>query len=181
MKPTGIFALLLTALLIDWLSFGPDSVRDRLAFCLALPAIRAGWDGSALDRWTVDTLSTWIDQVKNSGNVTLAHAVTGDVIRVLVCLLGVYCVGVLLPARWSSKLGRFATLAFRGAGGPGGGAVGKGGGGLRLNVRLWACAWLLGMLVDLARGAVGELLLGGVNALSAVVTPLPATLFGVSS
>jgi hypothetical protein len=89
----------------------------------------------------------------------------------------VYCVGVLAPNRWSSKLGRFATLAFRGGGG---GAVGKGGG-MRLNGRLWACAWLLGMLVDLAGGAVGALLVGGVNGLSGIVAPLPNTLFGVSS
>lgn len=183
MSPTGIFALLLTALLIDWMSIGPDSIRDRIAFCLALPAIRAGWDGSPADQWTVQLISTWIDQAKNSGNPTLAQAATAQLLGVLVGGLAVYCVGVLLPVRLSSKLGRFATLTFRRAGGaanPGApGGPGRGSA-LRLNGRLWACAYLLGIMAELPAGLIGSLVLGGVNVLTAVATPLPNMLFGVS-
>lgn len=180
MSPTGIFALLLTALLVDWMSIGPDWVRDRLAFLLGLPAIRAGWNGSPADRWTVDMLSTWIDQIKASGNATVAQAATVQVLGVGVGLLAVYCVGVLLPVKASAKLGRFAMLTFRkGGAAGGGGAVGKASG-LRLNGRLWLCAYLLGIMAELPKGLVGAIVLGSVNGLTALVAPLPNTLFGVS-
>lgn len=182
MSPTAIFALLLMALVIDWMSIGPDSIRDRVAFLLGLPAIRAGWDGSPVDRWTVDMASTWIDQIKASGNATLAQAATAQILGVLVGALAIYCIGVLAPVKWSSKLGRFATLSFRkGGGAAGGGVVGRtgGGSGLRLNARLWVCAYLLGIMAELPAGLVGELIEGAVDGLTGIVAPLPNTLFGV--
>lgn len=180
MSPTGIFALLLTALIVDWMSIGPDSIRDRVAFLLGLPAIRAGWDGSPVDRWTVDMASTWIDQIKTSGNATLAQAATAQILGVLVGLLAIYCIGVLLPVKASAKLGRFAMLTFRKGGGGGGVAArGGGGSGLRLNARLWLCAYLLGIMAELPGGLVGQLVEGAVNGLTSIVAPLPNTLFGV--
>lgn len=183
MSPTGIFALLLTALLIDYTSFGPDSIRDRLAFLLGLAAIRSGWDGSPVDRYTVDFVSGWIDQAKSTGNTGLAQASTAAIVGVLVALLALYCVGCLLPVKASAKLGGFALLAFT----PGGGAPAAASQGrpgrlskYRLNLRLWTCAWLLGMMADLAGGAVGDTVNSLVNGLVALVAPLPNFLFGVS-
>lgn len=178
MSPTGIFALLLLALLVDYSSFGPDSIRDRLAFLLGLAAIRSGWDGSPVDRYTVDFISGWIDQAKSTGNSSLAQASTAAIVGVLVALLALYCVGCLLPVKASAKLGGFALLAFTPGGGRAGGAgrMSK----YRLNLRLWACAWLLGMMADLAGGAVGQTVNSLVDGLVTLVAPLPNFLFGVS-
>jgi hypothetical protein len=183
MSPTGVFATLLLALLIDWASIGPDSVRDRVAFCLGLAAIRVGWNGSPVDRYTVDLLTAWINEAKQSGNATLAQASTSALLGVLVAILALYCVGVLLPAKASAKLGHFALLTFSkraaavgGAGPAGAGRLAK----YRLNLRLWACAWLLGMMAELPGGLIGRLVLGAIDGLIRVVAPLPNMLFGVS-
>jgi len=178
MSATAVFALMLTALLVDYSSFGPDSLRDRAAFLMGLAAVRVGWDGSALDRYTVDTISAWINEAKRTGNTDLAAARTGEVLGVLVCLLAMYCAGCLLPTKASAKLGRYALLAFTPAAGRSGG--GSAGSRYRLNWRLWACAWLLGMLADLGGGAIGEATQGFIDLVVRVLTPVPGWLFGVS-
>lgn len=185
MSPTGIFALLLIALLIDWMSIGPDSIRDRVAFCLALPAVRAGWDGSPVDKQTVAVLAGFVDQAKHTGNATLAQASTSMLVGVLVGGLVLYCVGCLLPERAAGKLGPWARLAFRagrGAAAPAGpvGPRGPAAGRYRLNGRLWACAWLLGLLAELPGGLVGSVTLAAVNGLTSLVAPIPNIVFGAS-
>lgn len=186
MSPTGIFALLLTALLIDWMSIGPDSVRDRVAFCLALPAIRAGWDGSPVDKQTVAVLAGFVDQAKRTGNATLAQASTATLVGVLVGGLVLYCVGCLLPDRAAGRLGPWARLAFRGGRGPAATPGGPAGprvaavGRYRLNGRLWACAWLLGLLAELPGGLIGQITLAAVDGLTSLVAPVPNILFGAS-
>lgn len=167
MSPTGVAVLLLMALVVDWMSVGPNSIRDRLAFLLALPAIREGFDGSPLDQWTVGALSNLIDALKSTaGGSYIAGAVTGVVLSAAIGILAIYTVGVLLPDRLSKKLGRFAALTF-----PESGIY-------RLNAKLWLCAILLGLLADLPGGAVGGILTGAVAALTEVVQPLPNLLFG---
>jgi hypothetical protein len=180
MSPTAVAILLLLALVVDWMSFGPNSIRDRIAFCLALPAISEGFNGGPLDRWTVEALSSAIDRLKAAGGDSyVAGANTERVIAALVGILFIYTLGCLAPERWSNKLGPYARLAFS----KGGGAVGVGGpvgGGAkrRLNWRLWLCAGLLGVLAELPGGLVGELLHTFVSILDAVAAPLPAFLFG---
>jgi hypothetical protein len=181
MSATGVFAVLLTALVVDWMSIGPNSVRDRLAFLLALPAIRVGWDGSPLDQWTVQMLTTWIDEAKRTGNSTLAQASTSMVLGVAVAALAVYCVGCLLPERTSVTLGDFARHSFTKAGGAAaaprvpGARASK----YRLNTRLWLCAIFLGMLADLPGGLVGTILRAFIDADTKIVAPIPNFLFGV--
>lgn len=181
LSATGIFALMLCALLVDYASVGPEWLRDRLAFVMGLVAIRLGWDGGALDRYTVDTISAWIDEAKGTGNSDLAAARTEDVFKVLVGLLVIYCAGCLLPTKASAKCGRFALLAFTpasarpGGGGPGG----PGGSRYRLNLRLWICAWLLGVLADLSGGLTGGALDQFISLSIRLLTPIPAWLFGV--
>lgn len=183
MSPTGIFAVLLLALVIDGMSIGSEAIRDRIAFCLGLAAIREGWDGSPVDTYTVAMLTAWIEEAKKTGNATLAQASTAALLGILVGLLAIYCVGVLMPAKWSAKAGQFATLSFRKGGGgaarvgpPGAGTGGK----FRLNGRLWLCAYLLGLMAELPSGIIGSLVLGAVTGLVNVVAPLPNVLFGVS-
>ncbi|GIJ51338.1 hypothetical protein Val02_82240 [Virgisporangium aliadipatigenens] len=186
MSPNSIFALLFMALMIDWLSIGPDDWRDRLAFCLGMPAIRAGWDGSPADRATIDLISTWVEEIKKTGNATLAQTSTASVISVLAAALAIYCFGVLAPAKWSNKLGKLALATFRGksgaaaAGGPPVAGPRVGGKGRQLNPKLWACAYLIAITVELTGGLVGMAAQGSVSALTKVVGFVPGLVFGVS-
>lgn len=167
MSPTAVAVLLLLALVVDWMSVGPNSIRDRLAFLLALPAIREGFNGSPLDAWTVGALSRLIDTLKHmAGGAYIAGAVTSVVVAGAVGVLGIYTIGALMPEKFSTKLGRFAAISF-----PQSPLH-------RLNTKLWVCAILLGLLADLPRGLVGGILSGGIAALVEVVQPLPNLLFG---
>lgn len=167
LSPTGVAILLLLALVIDYTSFGPDSIRDRIAFLMGLVAIQQGFNNSALDQWTVGAFTQLIDTAKSmAGGAYIAGAITQVVLSALVGILAIYTVGVLLPVKASAKLGKFATISF-----PASGLN-------RINGRLWLMAILLGMLADLPGGAVGGLLSGGIAALAEVFQPLPNFLFG---
>lgn len=174
--PTATVVLLLLALAIDAWSIGPDSIRDRIAFVIALPAIRAGWDGTEFDRWTVMQLERFIDAAKAQGGQTIAQASTTFVLSASIGLLFLFCLGALLPNSASSRLGSYATINFRGRTIR---TVGSGGGGHRLNWTLWTCAIVLGMLSDLPRGLIGDLVKFTVNLMTSLVAGLPEMLFGV--
>lgn len=167
MSPTATALVLLLALVVDWMSVGPNSIRDRIAFLMAVPAVREGFNGSPLDGWTVDTLRMLVQQLLDA---TKGAYIAGASINLLiggaVGILWIYTVGCLLPVKASKKLGRFATLAF-----PQSPLY-------RLNGKLWICAILLGMLADLPRGIVGDLTLGSVDFLTGIVGPIPTMLFG---
>lgn len=167
MSPTATALVLLLALVVDWMSVGPNSIRDRIAFLLAVPAVREGFNGSPLDGWTVDTLRMVIKQLLDAtGGAYIAGASINLLIGGAVGILWIYTVGCLLPVKFSKKLGRFATLTFPQS------PI------YRLNTKLWVAAILLGMLADLPRGLVGELTLGSVDFLTGVVAPVPTLLFG---
>lgn len=169
MSPTGVAVLLLLALTVDYLSVGPNSIRDRLAFLMGLAAIREGFNGSPLDHWTVGALSNAIDALKHAANgAYIAGAVTSTVLGAGVGILAIYTVGALMPDKFSRRLGRFATIKFPTA------AM------HRINYKLWTCAVLLGMLADLPGGIVGSLLTSAVDGLVSVAASIPFTLFGVS-
>lgn len=174
---TGTVALLLCALALDYASFGPEWLRDRVAFLMALAAWRVGWDGSIVDRYTVDTLSAWVEQAKATGNTGLEGAKTGEIIGVGVCLLAMYCAGCLLPTKAHTKLGRYALLTFTPATKPGGGPAG---GKYRLNWRLQCCAAALGLLADLAGGLIGTATQQFITLDVEIMAPVPGLLFGVS-
>lgn len=167
MSPSATAMVLLLALVIDYMSVGPNSIRDRIAFLLAVPAIREGFNGSPLDGWTVDTLRTLIQQLLDATKgAYIAGASINLLVGAAVGILWIYTIGCLLPVKASKKLGRFATLTF-----PQSPLY-------RLNGRLWIAAILLGMLADLPRGIVGELTLGSVDFLTNIVAPIPTMLFG---
>lgn len=169
MSSTGVAVLLLLALAVDWMSLGPNSIRDRIAFLLALPAIRQGFDGSPLDQWTVGALSSLIAGLKAAtGGAYIAGAVTSVLLGAIIGILAIYTIGALLPNKMSAKLGAFATITF-----PASGLH-------RLNYRLWACALVLGLLADLPGGVIGNALRSIINAVTTVVSLLPNVLFGAS-
>lgn len=180
MSPTAVMIVLLIALFVDWMSVGPNSIRDRIAFCLAVPAIYEGFNGGPLDRFTVEALGAVIDQAKHAADGSyIAGAITPKVIGALAGGLFIYTIGCLAPEKWSNRLGPFARLAFSGKTGPATGpAIAGPATKRRLNVRLWACAALIGVLCDLPDGLVGEAMDGFVGFLDWAVAPLPVLLFG---
>lgn len=169
MSPTGVFALLLLALVVDWMSIGPNSIRDRLAFFMGLAAIRQGFDGSPLDHWTVGFLSSLLDQLKSmAGSAYIAGAVTQTMLGAAIGVLAIYTAGALMPTKASKWLGRFAAIKF-----PSSGLH-------RINYKLWACAALLGLLSDLAGGVVGRLVTSAIDMDVSLCASIPFSLFGVS-
>ncbi|MEU7904095.1 hypothetical protein [Actinoplanes sp. NPDC049118] len=169
MSATAVAVLLLLALVIDYMSVGPNSLRDRLAFLMGVAAIREGFNGSPLDRWTVGMATRGIEMLLSSPPVSgsyLAGASINAVVGAAVGLLFLYTVGCLLPMKASKKLGRFATLNFPQS--PM----------MRINWKLWAAAILLGMLADLPAGFIGGLTEGSVVFLTGLFAPLPEWLFG---
>ncbi|MEW2442768.1 hypothetical protein [Micromonospora marina] len=169
MSPTGVAILLLLALIIDYMSVGPNSLRDRLAFVIAVPVIREGFNGSPADQKTVEALSGVIQALLDStGGAYIAGASVNALIGALIGLLWIYALGCMLPVKASKRLGRFATLAF-----PQSGLY-------RLNARLWVVAILLGMMSDLPGGLVGDVTRSLVDITAHLVAPVPAILFGAA-
>lgn len=169
MTPTATALLLMLAFLVDYMSVGPNSLRDRLAFLLAVPAIREGFNGSPLDQWTVTVLSNAIDAVKQTASgAYIAAAVTAYILSALVGCVAIYAFGCLMPTKFGKRLGRIATLTFPTT------AL------YRINWKLWGCAAIIGMLGDLPRGWIGGILTWGIDLLTQFTAGLPALIFGVS-
>ena len=169
MSPTAVAILLLIALLVDYMSIGPNSLRDRLAFILGVPAIREGFDGSPADEKTVAAAGRLIQGLLDStGGAYIAGASVNAIIGFLIGLLWIYAIGCLLPAKTSKKLGRFAVMTF-----PASPLH-------RLNTKLWLVAIPLGMMSDLPQGLIGELTRSLLDLTTSVVAPLPALLFGAA-
>lgn len=165
--PNGVAALLLLALVVDWMSVGPNSIRDRLAFLLGIVAIRQGFNGSPLDQWTVDAFARLIETLKGmTGGAYIAGAGTQFILSVVIGVLAIYTVGALLPDKMQSKLGPFAKITFPTSATH------------RLNYKLWTMAILLGLLGDLGGGAIGGIVNGGIGILTELFQPLPNFLFG---
>lgn len=169
MSPTGVAVLLLLALTIDWMSIGPNSVRDRLAFVMGLAAVREGWNGSQLDQWTVNLFSQFIEQLKaTTGGAYIAGAATSAVLSAGIACLSIYAVGCLLPNKLSAKAGAWAGYTFPTSPGK------------KINSKLWVLAILLGLMSDLAGGLVGQVVNGAIDGAAGICAGLPQTLFGVS-
>jgi hypothetical protein len=173
LSPTGVAAMLILAALVDYLSVGPDSVRDRIAFLIALPMIHIGFNDTPVDAFTVDALSRTIDTLKSAaGGSYIAGAATDAILSVLVACLALYTVGAVLPIKASKRLGAFAEIRFTAA------EAKKAQ--YRINTRLWVLAGLLGILADLPGGLIGELLRAVLALLTAVMSWVPMLLFGAS-
>ncbi len=169
MSPTAVAITLLLALVIDYMSVGPDSIRDRVAFFLAVPAFRDGFNNSAADAWTVQRLHDGIGWLlKQTGGAYIAGASINGILSAGVAILAIYAVGCMLPTKASSKLGRLATLSFPTSGM------------FRLNWKFWLVAFLLGVLADLGRGFFGTMTEFLVIFMTGLVAPLPTMLFGAA-
>lgn len=149
--PQAVFCLFVLAFLVDYWSVGTDSIRDRLAFFMSLAAIRVGFDGTPVDQYTTQLALGGLDSLKNVGNTYLARGAADDLLSVAISLLCVFVVGVIIPSKASKKLGRFATLKFHR------------GSSSRINYTLWICAFLLGTMIELARGPFGLFAMAAVD------------------
>lgn len=169
MSPTAVAVLLLMALVLDYLTVGPPWLRDRLAFVFAVVAIREGFDGSPLDRWTVRQLAGVIEwALDQTGGAYIAGAAANVVLGVLVGCVAIYVIGQMLPVKLTTRLGRFAALKFKPS------PTNK------LNVPLWVTAALIGLMLDLPQGWVGGSLRWLYSTALHAVAPLPANLFGAA-
>ncbi len=184
LSPAGVLAALLLALIIDVMRVGPEWIKDRLAFVIGLAAIREGFGGSILERWTVDALVGVIDggfRIVGS-DIYVTQAGASVVVQVLIGAVALYCLGVLLPVKATKWAGGFAKLSFgkRGKGGAKTAPADSHGERYKLNAPLWTCAWILGLLADLPQGGIGGFVRGLIDIItSAVAAPLTNTLFGV--
>ncbi|TDC42102.1 hypothetical protein [Micromonospora sp. KC213] len=169
MSPTAVAILLLLAIVVDYMSIGPNSIRDRLAFIMAVPAVKEGFDGSPADQKTVAALGGVVKSLLDStGGAYIAGASVNTVLGVGIGLLWIYTIGCMLPVKTSKKLGRFATLTW-----PQSPLY-------RLNGKMWAVAILLGMMSDLPNGLIGDATRTLLDIVTGLVAPLPALLFGAA-
>lgn len=167
MSPTAVAVLLLMALTLDFLTVGPAWIRDRLAFVFALVAIREGFDGSPLDQWTVASLGNLVAELLDStGGAYIAGAAVNVVLGAFVSCVGIYVIGQMLPVKAATRMGRLAALKFKPSPTH------------KLNVPLWVCAILLGLLLDLTGGWAGSTLLWLYSIALHLAAPLPGDLFG---
>ncbi len=168
MKPETVFVVLLLALVIDWMSIGPNSIRDRIAWMMALPAIYEGFGGGPAEHWTVGELNSLIASAKRTTGGSYIMGVTATLLLSgILGVIAIWTIGVLIPEKFSKRLGGFARLSF------GDSTMG------RLNTKLWFSAVSLGLFADLAKGVVGDALHGVIGLLAPTVGALPNLLFGM--
>jgi hypothetical protein len=170
MSPTATAALLLLALIIDYMSVGPNSIRDRLAFCMSTAAWREGFDGSPADQWTVGMakqgIQLLLDSPVSSGSY-MAGASATVLVGILVVVAFLYALSCIFPNRWAKKLGRMATANF-----PQSGLY-------RINWKLQGLAALLGMTADMPAGFAGVAIEACVVFLTGLFGPFIFWFFGV--
>jgi hypothetical protein len=166
-SPAGCVIILMVAAAIDFWSVGPNSIRDRIAFLMACPTLAVAFNGSNLDRWTVQQAVMLVDQLKSmTGPAYIAGAASEVVLTGLVGGLALFAAGCMLPEKASAKLGRLAKLNFPTCT-------------TRMNYRLWGLALLVGMLADMPDGAVGAILRWFLNSVARILAPFPNWLLGV--
>lgn len=170
MSPTAVAIALLVALLVDASSIGPGRLPDKLAFLIAVPAIREGFDGSPIDRATTGAIHDWIQAGLDSeamAGTYLSYADVNKVIGALIGFLWVYALVCLLPGRWfSKKLGRVVNLQFPASRQ------------MRLNPTVWGVAIALGLGADLPAGAIGVVCRGSIDLLTGPIMTALVFFFG---
>lgn len=171
MTSITIIFCMATAFGLDYASIGPDW-REKLALLIATPAIRAGWDGSALDAWTVGIIRKILTSgLQATGPVVAVAALVDAALIITVCAVAVWSLGMLMPTKASRRFGKFATLSFSG---PNSGIR-------KINPKIWVSALILGTMADLIPGGLfGDGLRGILGILTPMCGSLPGILVGVS-
>jgi hypothetical protein len=167
MTDATIVMSLSIAFAIDYMSIGTDTVRDKLAFLLALPAIHACWSDSSLDNGVTNIMKQLMETgLKATGTQRDVAQMSNAGIKCFVFFTLIYVIGVLMPNKWSSKAGRWATYSF------------KGKTATRVNYRLWGCAFVIALLGGQLGGLSGSLLTSFLDIMTSVTVWLPSMLIG---
>lgn len=191
MPATSCVVLLIVALVVDLMSVGPGSIRDRVSFLIAVPALYAGWAGEPLAIWVNTQLAALTGMgLKASGSNYVAAASPTIIVSCLVAAAFIYAIGAVIPRRtqrWVGPIARFdlargkakvsAEGKTKGKVTPGGG-VGDAPAGARLNMKLWGLALFLALTADLPQGAIGQAISAVIGALISATSGLPTYLIG---
>lgn len=169
LSPTGTAVLLVLGFAIDYFAVFPAWMQTRLLFAIVATVAREGFDGSSLDRATVQHASSLIQSgLDATDGAYIAGASAQAIVGCLVGLLSIYSVGCMLPVQVAKKTGRLATATFKETG-------------LRkLNFPVWGMAFALGLLADLPVGWMGSITQFCLGLYTTVTAPLPSLVFGVS-
>jgi hypothetical protein len=98
MSPTGVAVLLLLAIAIDYVSVGPNWLRDRVAALMGQAAIYEGFNNSTVDHWTLQRITGAIQWgLDQTGDAYIAGASAAAIVGVLVGGVWIYGLGALLP------------------------------------------------------------------------------------
>lgn len=157
---------------LDYASFGPDW-REKLAVLIGAPAVRAGWDGSTLDTWTVGVLRSILTAgLESTGPVVAVAALVDAVLILAVSGVVLWGVAMLLPVKASKRLGPIVRLTFSG---PGSGVK-------KINPKIWVVIAVSGMLSDIIPGGlIGNGVRGALDILTPMCGMLPGVMVGVSA
>lgn len=167
MTPTDVAVLLMLAFAVDVISIGPAWIRDRLAFFGYLAGIYEGFNGSIIDRWTLDRLKDFVEWgLARTGDAYIAGALPAVIIGVLVGAVYAYGVACMVPRRASKFLGPYAGVFFPGSGM------------WRVNWKLFAVAAVLALFGDVPAGWIGTLTAGTNDFVAGFLSPLPEFLTG---
>ena len=179
MTPTGVAVTILLAILIDAMSVGPDSIRDRIAWLFSVTAIRDGFAGSQVEAWTTGQVAAWIHTgLQKTGDAYIAAADANKIVGALIGCIAIFTAFALVPSRWSTRLGPAARIRFGRHHGTVTTINAAGGGGYRLNPWLWTSAILIGVSGHLAQGAIGAAIDTSLNILVWPVVGIVTLIFG---
>ena len=181
LSPTGVAVLLEVVLVIDAMGIMPKWLSLRIVFLGGMAALRDGFQGSFAENWTVGQVAKLINKGLHSTHCAyIAGASANLIIGSAVGLVGIYCLGCMLPARSSGKLGRFTQLSFEGKKSAktkaSGDAPTKAKWGL--TVKVWILAAILGIFCDLVGGGLGLVLRYVIYIVSCVGAAILLPLFG---
>jgi hypothetical protein len=155
MTPTGVAVTIMLAVLIDMMSVGPNSIRDRVAWVFAVTAIRDGFSGSDIERNTVGKVADALAAgLKQTGDAYIHAADANKIVGAVIGCIWIFTICALVPDSWASRMGPAARMRF---GRRHSLTVDDGGAssGPRLNYWLWGSAFLVGISGHLAQGAIG--------------------------
>jgi hypothetical protein len=167
LSPTAVASLVVLAFIIDFFSVGPAAFQTRATFILVATFMRQGFDDSPLDKWTVDKAAQLIQSgLDQAGPAWIAGASANAIVGFIVGALFIFCLGNMLPQKWSRRTGRMATMQWKET------QLRK------MNPPVWIAAAAFGMLSDLPDGLIGIMCDAFSNLCLFVAGPAPALIFG---
>jgi tetrahydromethanopterin S-methyltransferase subunit D len=163
----AIVMLLSIAFAIDFMSIGVDTIRDKVAFLLSLPAIHACWADSSLDAGLTQGMRQLIEAgFQTTGTKRDVAQLSAAGIKCMIFFTLVYVIGVLVPNKWAAKAGKWATYSFKMKQTS------------RINYKLWGCSFILGVFGGQLGGLSGSILTSALDTLTAVTAGVPNMLIG---